>query len=366
MRRVLYAVGSWGLGHATRSLPLLRGLVEAGCSVTIVSTGRALTLLRQELGNRCTYLDWPDVPQPLGRSATAFYVKSALSLPKFFATFREEHRRLLHLLRREPFDLLISDNRYGIQHREIPSFHVLHGLRFIAPGRVRAIELLLEYFNFRWFTPVRGFLIPDEEEDGLSGDLSHHLRFFPRERLHYIGILASLRRLPVEEEIDAFVSISGPEPQRTILERIVLEQVQRAPGRIVVALGRPEVSTMTKLGNAEVYTYLPRRAQEAFMNRSKVIVARSGYTTIMELAALRKRALLIPTPGQTEQVYLASYHKQRGTAHAVWQHRLDLARDLPKALSTSGLQARSTTEEAVQRFLSIVLGESAGRHPRIA
>ena len=94
------------------------------------------------------------------------------------------------------------------------------------------------------------------------------------------------------------------------------------------------------------------------MNRSKVVVARSGYTTIMELAALGKRALLIPTPGQTEQVYLASYHMRRGTAHAAWQHRLDLARDLPKALRTSGLHARSTTAEAVQRFLSIVLGGS--------
>jgi len=358
MRRVLFAVGSWGLGHATRSLPLIQGLVAAGCSVTVVSTGRALTLLRQELGNRCTYLDWPDVPQPLGRSATAFYLKTALALPRFFATFWDEHRRLLHLLHRERYDLIVSDNRYGIQHREIPTFHVLHGLRFIAPGRARAIELLLEYFNFRWFAPVRGFLIPDEEEDGLSGDLSHRLRFFPRERLHYIGILSSLRRLPVEEEIDVFISISGPEPQRTILERIVLPQAQRLPGRVVVALGRPEISTMTRLGNVEVYTYLPRRAQEALMNRSKVVVARSGYTTIMELAALGKRALLIPTPGQTEQVYLASYHMQRGTAYAAWQHRLDLARDLPKALRTSGLHARSTTAEAVQRFLSIVLGGS--------
>lgn len=369
---VVYGVGSWGLGHATRSVPLIRGLLDAGCRVTVVSSGRALAVLRDELrtsrgepkgvrgepASPCTFLDWPDVPQPLGRTAAAFYLKAAVAVPWFFAAIADEHRRLRALLRQQRVDRIVSDNRYGIFDASVPSYHVAHSLRFIAPARMRFIELALEYFNHRWFAPlrVRRILVPDDESPGLSGDLAHNLVFFGPPRLVYLGIVTEVRRLEVPEDLDAFVTLSGPEPQRTLLERIVLKQVVGLRGRVAVALGRPESRAVRQIGSATVYDYLPRRTQEEFLNRSRVVVARAGYTTIMELAVVRKRAALVPTPGQTEQVHLAAYHARQGTAHAVPQSRLNLARDIELAGRTAGLRARSTTDQAVARFLDVVLG----------
>lgn len=298
------------------------------------------------------------MPQPLGRSAVAFYLKTAVALPRFFAAIADEHRRLRALLRQQRVDRIVSDNRYGTFDASVPSYHVAHSLRFIAPARMRLVELALEYFNHRWFAPVRvrRILVPDDETPGLSGDLAHNLVFFRPPRLVYMGIVTEVQRLDVPEDLDAFVTLSGPEPQRTLLERIVLAQVAGLGGRVAVALGRPEGRAVRQVGAATVYDYLPRRAQEEFLNRSRVVVARAGYTTIMELAALGKRAVLVPTPGQTEQVYLAAYHARQGTAHAVPQSRLDLARDIELAGRTRGLRARSTTAQAVARFLEVVLG----------
>lgn len=353
--KVLFAVGSWGLGHATRDLPLINRLLESGCELTVVSTDRALSLLRKELGPRCEFFDWPDVPKPLARTAKLFYTKFALSVPLVFRTILSEHRTLQNLLRRRRFDRIISDNRFGIHSRRIDSYQIAHGLRAIAPRRNRQLELALEYFCYSWLRPARRVIVPDYLHDGLSGDLSHNLTFFEPERLEYIGILASVRRRPVEPDVDLFVTISGPEPQRAILEEIVLGQVDALPGKVVVALGKPEEPLRTwQHDGAQVYSYLDRRQQENLMNRSRLIVSRSGYTTLMELVELNRQALLIPTPGQTEQEYLGWLHNSRGTYLSVTQQRLDLRRDVERAGSFRGYEAPHLTDESVERFVRLI------------
>src|SRR5207253_8809011 len=165
--------------------------------------------------------------------------------------------------------------------------------------------------------------------DSLSGELSHGLRFVRPNRISYVGILSGLKRVELTEDVDCYVSISGPEPQRTILEDIILRQVYDVPGRVVVSLGKPEEAGRTWThGRATVHSYVSRYQQQELMNRAHVVVSRSGYTTMMEIAELGKRALLIPTPGQTEQEYLAGLHSRLGNYYSVTQDRLDLPRDL--------------------------------------
>jgi UDP-N-acetylglucosamine transferase subunit ALG13 len=352
--RILYGVGSWGLGHATRSLAVLERLLAAGAEVTVVSAGRALAVLGEELGTRCTLLAWPDVPQTLSRTAWGFYLRSALAVPAMLRVMGAERAATAALHRRHRFDRIVSDNRYGIQHPDVPSFHIAHSLRFIAPGRMRLIELALEAFNYHWFSRLRKVIVPDTPQDRLAGDLAHTLRIFPASLLAYVGPLCSVRPLSVPEDVDVFVTISGPEPQRTVLERQVLRQVSGLPGRVVVSLGRPEASG-SPTGGAEVYPYLDRRRQQEMLARARVVVSRSGYTTLCELATLGKRAVVVPTPGQTEQVYLAHYHHGRGSVWAVASGALHLARDVPQAASRPGLRAAVTGEEAAQRAAALIL-----------
>jgi hypothetical protein len=353
--KILFAVAAWGLGHATRDLPLITRLLDCGHDVTVVSSERALALLKLELGRRCGFLEWPDIPLTLSKSAPLFYAKFTFSMPMAFRAIVAERRALEALLDARPFDRIISDSRFGIRSSRVSSFHLCHGLRFIAPRRNRGLEYVMDYVYHRCFGHTSKFAVPDTEFDSLSGDLSHDLRFIRRDRVTYIGILSGVRRRPVELDIDCYISISGREPQRQILEDIVLRQAYDVPGRVVVSLGKPEEAGQTRLlGRTEVRSFVNREQQQDLMNRARMIVSRSGYTTLMELAELGKNALLIPTPGQTEQEYLADYHFRRGSYYSTGQKRLDLPRDLIKAGGFPGYQSAHQTESSIDRFIELV------------
>jgi UDP-N-acetylglucosamine transferase subunit ALG13 len=352
---ILFAVHDWGLGHATRDLTLIRGLLDAGHSVTLLSNGRALRLLQDELGDACETIALRDIPKPLSRHSPVFYVKMSLSLPMVFRTFHHEHRITERLCRERCFDRVISDSRYGVWSGEVPSFYLVHSLRQIIPGRPRALEKLVEASQRSLLSHARRLLIPDQAENGLAGDLCHDLACDWGDRIEYIGVLASMRQCAVDEDVDVFVSISGAEPQRSIFEEMVLSQVRDVPGRIVVALGRPEAeTTLREDGRISIYPYLNRRQAEEMMNRARLVVTRSGYTTLMELAELGKHALLVPTVGQSEQEYLGDRLERRGEMHTVRQRDLSLKRDVEAARGYRGLPRMHPTEESVRRFLAAV------------
>lgn len=355
--KVLFAVAAWGLGHATRDLVLIRELLDAGHEVTILSTERALQLLRGELGTRCGYLDLPDIPKPLGRKALYFYIKMSFSMPIVFWTFWREHQFVRHLNRNRHFDRIVSDTRYGIFLREIPSYYIVHSLRQIVPGRPWHLERMVELVQRGLLAGARKILIPDQRENGLAGDLCHNLTCFDGRELEYMGILSSVQRRRADPDIDYFITVSGAEPQRSIFERLVLEQLHDLKGEVVVALGKPDVPrSVASDGRVEVHSFMDRKQQEEMMNRARLVVSRSGYTTMMELAELGKQALLIPTVGQSEQEYLGAYHEKLGTMHTVTQPHLSLARDVEVANAYSGIPLSHGTAESAKRFLAIVEG----------
>jgi UDP:flavonoid glycosyltransferase YjiC (YdhE family) len=352
---VLFAVHDWGLGHATRDLPLIRALVGAGHEVTVMSTGRALRLLREELGADCSYVSLRDIPKPLGRHAFWFYVRMSLAIPVVFWTFRRERRFVDALRRTRGFDRIISDSRYGVCSTAVPSYYIVHSLRQIIPGRPHRLEMFVEAAQRYLLRGARKLIIPDEADGGLAGELCHDLNCSWTGRLEYIGIVCSVRRQELPHDVDYFVSVSGAEPQRTIFERLVLAQVHELPGRVVVALGKPEsAAEVADDGRVAVHGYMDRRRQEEMMNRARLVITRSGYTTLMELAELRQRALLVPTVGQSEQEYLAARLERLGQMHAVAQPSLELARDARRAEAYQGLAPLHPTEESVRRFLRIV------------
>lgn len=332
-----------GLGHATRSLPIIRECLRRGMTMFIGSSGRSLIFLRREIRDAC-FIDLPDYGLHYSRRGVA-PGKMLGKLPALMNTFRHEHFLVEKLVRKHEIDVVFSDHRYGCYSGRVPCFFLSHQLRFATPGFLQPFEFVGAIFNHWFHRKYSAVIIPDvgSRRGGLiSGRLSKHK---PSEHYRFAGILSSLTaRSGLPPAIDVFVSISGPEPQRTVLENLVRRQIDQVPGRKVVALGRPE-SDMVEQPHPEVtiYHHLNREQMEIFFNRSALIVSRPGYSTLMELAELGKKALLIPTPGQTEQIYLANRLRQNGWLYSVSQQNFNLKFDLEKANTYPGLPAHLST-----------------------
>jgi glycosyl transferase family 28 len=357
-RRILFAVHDWGLGHATRSLVLIRALVARGDHVVVLmAESPGLSLLRAELGDACEFRPYDDIPKPFSRYPAIFYARMSLSVPQIRLRFALEHRLTERLVCERRVDAVVSDSRFGVWSRDAPSFCLFHSLRQIIPGRPRWLERQVERAQRHLLRPYRAVLVPDADgDDSLAGDLAHHVDLdWGDGRVVYLGPLTELNG-EGGEDIDYFFSISGVEPHHSMLAQRVLDALPALPGRIVVALGRPDAAgQVTQNGNATIHGYLDRRAQGEMLARSRVVVGRSGYTTLMELSAWGKRAFFVPTPGQSEQEYLAQLHRERGHVASHAQPSLDLAAGLAEAEAASGLP-RLRTDTAVPRFLAALDG----------
>ena len=355
-RRILFAVHDWGLGHATRSLVLIRALVQRGDAVTILmADSPGLDLLRAELGDACEFHPYADIPKPFSRHPAIFYFRMSCSVPAIWRRFALEQRLTERLVRERRIDAVVSDSRLGVWSREAPSYCLFHSLRQIIPGRPPRLERMVERAQRYALRGYRAILVPDADgDDALAGDLAHDLDLDWHGKLVYIGPLSELGQRETTEDIDYFFSISGVEPHHSMLAERVLAALPAIRGRSVVALGRPGGSDGVRtIGNATIHGYLDRRAQGEMLARARVIVGRSGYTTLMEAAGFGKRALFVPTPGQSEQEYLAKLHGERGRVFSTVQSQLDIPRDLARAEAATGLP-RLRTDTAVPRFLDVV------------
>ncbi|MBN1360035.1 MAG: hypothetical protein JW993_05560 [Sedimentisphaerales bacterium] len=347
--RVLFGVFDWGFGHATRDIPLITALLR-GHEVHILSTGDALRILREHFGKRCVYHDVPSIYPPYTRTRL-FTLKFSMSLPRMARGLQRARRRSKRIIDGQ-FDKVISDCRYDVYDRPDNSYLINHQLRFkTPPGAERFFERWLAWRMKKY----RYVLVPDYEERNFSGTLSHGLRYLSPDRIKYIGILSRLRRRDLPQDVDYFISLSGPEPQRSTLEKRIISQVGQLHGRVVMAGGKSGPADNHGRADVEYCAFLAAPQQEEMMNRAKFIITRSGYSTMMELAELgRKDVLLLPTPGQTEQEYLADYSEEQGYFHHVSQYKLALPRDIERARGFTGFQPPWRTEQSVQRFLDIV------------
>jgi len=354
----IYGVCSWGLGHATRSLPVIRKLLEENNKVTIISSGRSLTLLQKEIGNDAEYIDIPDYPLLLSENARQFMAKSVVYWPVFIKRIGAGLQHLTKILRRKKYDLIISDARYDMYSKEIPSFFISHQMRIMNPLRIKMFESGSELFNLFFFNRFTGVIVPDYKENDLSGDLSHNLRRIEEDHLHYVGVLSDFTRKKTEKNIDYLISISGPEPQRSMLEEKLLSQVHQLDGTIAMTLGKTEKQAKMHKRNITMYSFLTREKREELLNRAKMVIARSGYSTIMDLAVVGTKALMTPTIGQIEQEYLADYHNKKGTFYSVSQNEIHLARDVERAEQTTGITRSCNVSKTVENIMDVISRET--------
>jgi UDP:flavonoid glycosyltransferase YjiC (YdhE family) len=357
MARVLISPLNWGLGHATRDMPLIRKLLKEGHDVTIAACGNARAALMQEFPE-CASIDLPDYPTPYS-SSRFFLPKFVAFLPLMLKAVADERRNLAKIVAENRFDLIISDNRLGVYSDKVPSLFITHQLHYHLPLIAWPFELAAVRLNGYLHSKYQRIIVPDNPQGPLSlaGKLSRAETEATRSRAYYAGIMNSAAKQEVREDLDYLFLISGPEPQRTQLEQILLPKIAQLNGSSVVLLGSPNrKNPPAGSDRVMVMSYATTAEKEALMNRAKFIVCRSGYTSMMELAELGKRhALFIPTPGQTEQEYLSWYYEQKGWFHSTSQYRIDLHRDIAIAGSMKGFPAMRGTEENVTKLYREVL-----------
>jgi len=348
---------NWGLGHSTRDIPIIRELLRHGHEVTIATSGNALALLKKEFPD-CNFVVFEDYPAPY--SATRFFLpKFVASIPILLKAMADERRNLAEILSRDSYDLIISDNRMGVFSDRIPSYFITHQLRFSLPEYLWPFEVGTLYVNALFHTRFLGVIVPDVQPNGksLSGKLSSSGINATTSRTYYSGILTSTEKIKVDQDLDYLIIVSGPEPQRTKLQEIVLKQAARLPGQKVVLLGSPQKESHYQLDpNTMVHSYVSTEEKVELMNRARFLISRSGYTTMMEMAELdKKQGLFTPTPGQTEQEYLSKYYKKQGWFLSRSQYKLRFPDDVEVAMKYSGFPKMQKTSENVKRLYQDVL-----------
>lgn len=347
-KKVVVAPLDWGLGHATRCIPVIEALQKKNCEVFIASSGSALALLQKEFPELKFFELTPYTVEYSSR--IPFILSILLQIPRFLKTISREHAQLKQIIDEHKIDLVISDNRYGCRSKKIPSIFICHQLNIQLPTGLRWLQPIVNYFHHRSIKKFAQCWIPDQHgEFNLTGKLSDVS--FPAKN---IGILSRFRKTTTEIKYDLAVILSGPEPQRTILEEIIRKQVPKEKLKTILVRGVIENEVAWKQErNVSVVNFLQTRELEEVMNQSSLIVARSGYSTIMDLARLEKKALLISTPGQTEQEYLATRLMNRKICYSVNQKKFDLAGALAAADSFSGF----SNIESESKLLSLALDE---------
>ncbi len=355
---ILYGVLNWGLGHATRSVPVIKALRQNGFEVVMASDGQALSYLRSVFPD-LEFYELPGYNIRYGKGSMQLLGLSA-QLPKIARAAQSENSILRKLVRHYNPCGVISDNRLGWYSKKVPSVYITHQLHIMMP------------FNTTWATRLHHFFInrftecwvPDLEGDhNLSGELSHKL--LPNVPVKYIGPQSRFSEVNKDDkktkEYDLVVILSGPEPQRSLLEEKLWQQLTHHRGHFLFIRGTEKGGELNPPKHIEVVDMATADQVKRAVHNSDMVVSRSGHSSIMDYYFLGNQALLIPTPGQPEQEYLARYQLHKGRFGYVAQNYINLDEDLAKAREYRGFKRGEEEPLNWQELFSLFEGKRKSR-----
>lgn len=369
--RILVVPLDWGLGHATRCIPIIQELLRQNCEVWLAAEGAQETLLKREFP-QLSCLSLKGYRIKYGRSSTGMALNIFGQTRKIFQAIKQENIWLKEMMKKYNFDAVISDNRYGLYHNKIPCVFITHQLYIKSPLGKWA-ERLLQKKNYNYINRFTECWVPDEEgENNLAGELSHPEKK-PAIPLRYIGPLSRFENIndtphsqPVDEAGDKdhlFVILSGPEAQRSILENKIIKDIAHYAGTATIVRGLPGTVTIIPSANGiKFYNHLPTEELNKEMSRAEYIISRSGYSTVMDVTKLHKKSIFIPTPGQTEQEYLASYLQEKNIAVSISQNSFSLSTALQSAKTFSYEVYNIKNENKLQQVISQFVQASDHSH----
>ncbi|HRN57978.1 MAG TPA: glycosyltransferase [Agriterribacter sp.] len=303
--KILVAPLDWGLGHATRCIPIINELVSRNCVVWIAAGGNSLRLLRKQFP-LLPFLHSDGYNIIYHTTKSGFRWTIFKQLPAIMAAVKRERRWLQKVMDAHHFDAVISDNRYGLYSQKAISVFITHQLG-IQTGMGRLVNKCIQQINYRQIRHFDACWVPDVEGPGnLAGSLSHPGVLPPH--TSYIGPLSRFEKKELGKIYDLLIILSGPEPRRTIWEQLLLDELKTYRGKALVVRGLPGCNDIIEAGTGiTIVNFLSSGALGAAIQQSEWVVCRSGYTSVMDLVQLEHKAILIPTPGQPEQEYLAGW-----------------------------------------------------------
>lgn len=334
--RVLVAVLDWGLGHATRTVPVIRALIARGIRPVLASSGPALEFLRRE---------FPELEsRALPSYGVRYPVHGNLLLHVFAQSWRvlrairQEHNLLKAWCKKEKFDLIISDHRYGCHNKNVRSVFIGHQLSIPVTGFWRIFSTAINQIHWSMIRRFDAVWVPDYPDRRLSGALScANLR-----NLQFIGPLSRFTSDTTDHKRKYAIMaiVSGPDPQRTAFAELAEEQLAALDSPCLLLTGEPGSAFGVRIrGKLEIMPHLDSAEFEAAIRSSGHVLSRSGYTSLMDYAALGIRPWLVPTPGMPEQEYLAWRLKAEGIAPCQEQRNLSVKKFLDDPRVWSGFPA---------------------------
>ncbi len=356
-KKVLFAISSLGLGHATRNLPIINYFLKKGYKISIISHGNALSFLKEEIkSNSVSFILFNDYPPIERGQGLVFYFYLLKDILNIVLIIKEEHKKINKM--KNEFDLIFSDGRYGVYSENIPSFVIAHQVSFRVPKRLRIFKGLADYFNYVFLKKFDCLFIPDfkNKDNNLAGGMSHN-RILKKLNHKYIGLLSSYKKLNLKKDIDYLFVISGYllEYKNKFISELI-EQAKFINGKKVFVLGDVSNKKIEELKefNITIYPSAVGKLRERLFNRAKIIISRAGYTTIMDLVELNKKAILFPTPNQTEQEYLAG-HLKNNDSFVICKNQnnfnlKNLIEELSKKNKRKQFSVRGKTDDSLKKI----------------
>ncbi|PCI11427.1 MAG: glycosyltransferase [Flavobacteriaceae bacterium] len=299
-KNILVAPLNWGLGHATRCIPIINQLQEQGFNPIIASDGKALEILQKEFPNlKSIVLPSYNIQYP--KKGKWLKWKLLFLTPQIIKATKSEYKIVQKLVKSENLSGIISDNRFGVRSDKVPSVFITHQLNVLSGATTfftsKLHQNIINKFDECW--------IPDDEKLNYSGKLSQSNSI---KKQKHIGVLSRFKKIDLPIIYDLLVLLSGVEPSRNQLEEKLLSELKTYKGSVLFVRGKVKNQQKKVVkNNITTYNFLLTDELQTAINQSKLVLARSGYSTIMDLATLGKKSFFIPTTGQNEQEYLATY-----------------------------------------------------------
>jgi len=362
-KTILITPLNWGLGHATRMVPVIEYFLKRDTKVIIAADKGPFDFLKQRFPNT-EIIRFPGFePHYSQNSMMAF--RMAVSFPLLWRQSRQSHQVLQEIIKKKHVDIIISDNRYESYSRYTYNIFITHQLDVQTKGLQKLFQPLIKRLIYHYIKKYDELWIPDFEkpDESLSGKLSH-VKKFPVKKHHFIGLLSRFEpdeSHPPSEKLDLLLILSGPEPQRTKLEKLVTEQALRSGLKTTILQSKPEENLTIQYDNIRIISHADDARMAALIQSATMIISRPGYSTIMDLCVFGKKAIFIPTPGQTEQEYLAGKMKSLGYCYATSQQKFRLEESLLASEKYTGLP-QIVVQHQVELLIDHLLVGNIGNH----
>lgn len=349
-KRILITPLDWGLGHATRCIPIIYELLYQNFEVLVASSGDAALLLKEHFPELKHFL----LPgyHPVYPANGAMVLKMVQQLPAFTAAIKKENKLICEIVNREKVKVIISDNRYGCYAATTKNIFITHQVHLLMPDDWKWMEAGVNKVNHHMIRQFDECWIPAESEALIPELLKG------RETLSakFIGYLSRLSPVSAPKKYDAVAMVSGPPPQRAIYAALLRQQLLKRNLKALLITGEPGLEkSHQQINQLETVNHLDTTGVNEAMAQTDLVITRSGYSSVMDLMKLGKKAILVPTPGQTEQEYLAKTLREKGLAYSMPQNEFDLEKALTEVENYSGFQNFGQIENQLRKAIKSLL-----------